>query len=119
MKFCDAHWTVLRAAIQTRGLWHLVAPDGVDAARRVQAELDGEAVARDYDPLMAAYWMITGRALECGGPYLMGQKPDGADYCPLCELEEKSPAKAADWIEPCCDSVLERCRKLGLLGAAS
>ena len=40
-----------------------------------------EKTLERYDPLMAAHNMISGRAIECGGIYLLT-----GDYCPLCEL---------------------------------
>lgn len=115
MKFCQPHWGSLRAAIDARGLAPLVAKSGQAAHANLVAELDGSADASNYDPLMSAHWMISGRALELGGLYLLN-----GEYCPLCEVEEHTkPGAAQEWIEGCTDSVLAHCRKLGLVPEAS
>lgn len=111
MKFCQLHWDELKAAIDERGLSHLIAKDGRGAVNRVVAEIEGTATDASYDPLMAAYWMITGRALEMGGLYLMT-----GDYCPLCELEKHTEhGVAAEWIQGCTDSVKVYCEEKGLV----
>jgi hypothetical protein len=78
MKICEYHWTALRQSIETTGMSHLVAQGGSEAAARLQTELKGGEAP--YDPLMSCHWMITNRAVELGGPYLLT-----GDYCPICE----------------------------------
>lgn len=103
MKFCMPHWNALREAIRSRKMWVLVAPNGLAASRRIQDELDGVETDATYDPLMAAHWMISNKALEYGGLYLMT-----GDYCPLCEVAVHGPdGIAEEWINGCTDSILE------------
>lgn len=105
MRFCQDHWDRLRAAIEERGLAHLIAPDGDTAAAMVASELERGQQPTNYDPLMAAHWAIASNVMDLisnagGNPlYLMGG-PDapedpvrgyGAEYqgrtwprCPLC-----------------------------------
>lgn len=80
MRFCQSHWDALRAAIDARGLSHLVARSGKEACERLVAESKGEATDATWDPLMAAHNMIVSRVLELGGPYIFT-----GDYCPVCE----------------------------------
>lgn len=63
MQFCRAHWDMLRAAIEARGLSGLVAKDGRAACENMKAELQGRADKSNFDPLMGAHNMIVGRAL--------------------------------------------------------
>lgn len=116
MKFCQSHWDELRQAIDDRGLSHLVAKDGVAAAKRLVFELEGTDKPDDYDPLMAANWMISGRVLEEVGLVMMM-----GDYCPLCMVEDEGQRRgqraglASEWIKSCTDSVREYCVYLGLI----
>lgn len=79
MKFCSTHWESLKTAIKEAGLYDQVAQSGEELAQRT--------AAGEIDPLMYAHNCIVSNALQCGGLYLMTQKPDGSEYCPLCELE--------------------------------
>ncbi len=124
MKFCMPHWAELKTAIDIRGLSHLVAKDGKVAADRLKDELMGVATKDTYDPLMNAHNMITCRALEAGGLYLLT-----GDFCPLCELDTHLPAldekgqprpnsenkESTNWINGCTDSVLNHCQELKLV----
>jgi hypothetical protein len=65
MKMCQPHWERLKAAVESRGLGHLIAANGRDAAARAAAELKGTDEVDDYDPLMAATWM--GAPRTCSG----------------------------------------------------
>lgn len=66
-----------------RGLDHLGAKSGNEAAAAIAAQMSGEEAA--YDPLMDCNNMIWSRGLEMCGLYLMTQKPDGSDFCSICE----------------------------------
>lgn len=125
MQFCQPHYDALREAIKDRGLWPLVAPTSEAAKERFEQEveqLQGGPPPDDktWDPLMAAVWAIYGRAIECGGLYLMH-----GDYCPLCELDRHAPADvpipagydthSAAWIGGCCDARLADAREKGLV----
>jgi len=116
MKFCQPHWDELRKAIDDRGLSGLVAGDGIKAAAAMERELKGMSEPGDYDPLMSAHWAITSAALEAGGLYLMGDNPEGAEYCPLCEAEKQGGSgTASDWITGCCDAQLKHAREQKLV----
>lgn len=105
----------MREAIAKRGLDHLVSKDGHQAVDRIVKEAEGKNTKRDYDPLMGLNWMIFGRALECGGLYLMGTQPDGSPYCPLCEAGVHGVV-AQEWVDGASDAVLEYCKVNGLQG---
>lgn len=122
MKFCRTHWDRLRQLVIDKGMVALISKDGEAAADRMVEELEGTATPLTYDPLLSAYWMLSGKALELGGLYLMGQKPgEGGEYCPMCEVEEQGvkyagqPGDAEAWMDSCTDSCLVYCREQGLL----
>ena len=124
MRLCQKHWGELREAIRARGIYHLVAKDGESAMKRTVSEINGTADDSTFDPLMAAYWAITGRAMELGGLYLMGQDENKNEYCPLCELDKFArnedgsqpiPAASTQWINGCCDAQLRYCEEKGLV----
>ena len=77
MQMCDKHWELICQAIKDNGIWHLVANDAAEAVERI--------AAKNPDPLVAATMMIYGEAMKCGGPYLVMPRPDGGEYCPVCE----------------------------------
>ncbi len=122
MQFCQPHWNILKEMVISKGMGELIAKSGEELKARVVEELEGTATSATYDPLMAAYWSILGKALELGGIYLMFDKPgDGCEYCPLCEVEiqgvkvENKVGLAAEWMEGCTDAILVHCREQGLL----
>lgn len=108
MRFCQDHWDRLRAAIDERGLSHLIASDGRLAieqlADQLQRAQEGEEPVSpvNYDPLMAAHWSIVNNVMAQLGPnalYLMSGGPEdpvegyGPKYegrtwprCPLCYI---------------------------------
>lgn len=121
MKCCQRHWDMLRSAVESRGLMHLTAKDSKTALENVVTELQGGDVP--YDPLMSCWWMITNKALQLGGLYLMS-----GDLCPICEavhhladlpIEEGGPPAGEAWVEnewvngPA-DAALQHCREQGL-----
>lgn len=118
MKLCLPHWQSLRAAIDARGLTTLIAKDGSVATNQMIGSLSGQPDKETFDPLMAANLGIWGNAIDAGGLYLMGQKPDGSAYCPLCELKEHGGDPQV-WITAAADDSLKRARELGLAPEAS
>jgi hypothetical protein len=116
MKFCMPHWNALRDAIAARGLAHLGARTGQEAAARVVAEVKGQATDRTYDPLMDAHNMIVAHVTEQGGLYLFT-----GDYCPVCEAikghaKTMTPAEVEDhYINGPADAVLAYCRQQKLV----
>jgi hypothetical protein len=123
MRICQPHWDKLRTAIKNRGLSHLGAKSGEEAITDAVTELKGGTP--DYDPLMSCHWMITSQALKMGGLYLMGAKPDGTEYCPICEaVAHMNPPEGMtkeqqelSWINGPADAALEECRRLGIVSA--
>lgn len=121
MKICSDHWEKLRVAIDERGLSRLVAQSGEQAMENIKEELEGGDPP--YDPLMACNNMIWAEGLRLGGLYLMSQKEDGSQYCPICEallhkLDDVSVELFEDyWIKGPADAVLRHCREQGLIPA--
>lgn len=123
MRICQHHWKMLRQAIADRGLEHLGARSGQEAALALVTELEGRGAENEFDLLMCCNNMIWTRGLESGGLYLMGQKKDGSEYCPVCEaLDHVAPPPgmtAEDcerwWIDGPADAALARSRKKGLV----
>lgn len=113
MQICKEHWEKLRAAIEKRGLSHLVANSGEQAFENIISELSGENAP--HDPLMSCNWMIHGQALERGGLYLMGQKEDGTAYCPICEAISHGAGDEKFWIDGPAEAELTFCREQGLV----
>lgn len=87
MQMCKHHWSMLRKAIQDRGLSHLIAKDAA------QLEKQGG------DPLVSANIAIFGNAMMIFGPEFIQRIGDG---CPICfaNLECTCPMKncADRWI---------------------
>jgi hypothetical protein len=120
MKFCTEHWDKLRTAIDERGLGQLVAKSGEAAAQQIAAQLNGSEDAKDYDPLMAAYWAITANSIKAFG--LDSMREDFG--CPLCELD-KHAAECKDescpkytgaaWIGFAADGQRSIAEELGLI----
>lgn len=126
MKFCDCHWAALKEAVKVRGMWGLVAKDGTAVMERIKEEIAGNASDDNFDPLAAATWAIYGRAIELGGLNMMM-----GELCPLCELDTQVKGDSEiqqldangripsqNWIEGCCDSLLEYCREKCLLSVS-
>lgn len=119
MKFCQPHWDRLRAAIEARGLNHLVASNGRDAMARAVADIKGESDVSDFDPLMTAHWMIVGKVQESLGLSLYC----GEAICPVCEILKDYPSVPAGFrykdnesyfIDGPADAVLVMARDLGI-----
>ena len=121
MKICESHWDKLRTAIDERGLSHLVAKDGAKAASQIAAQLNGSEAKEDYDPLMSAYWAITGNSIKAFG--LDSMREDFG--CPLCALDthaaeckdEACPKyTGTDWVTLAADGQLSIAKEMGLIG---
>ena len=115
MKMCQEHWDACQKAIEQRGLNHLVSKDGEELLSRMVNDLEGKATKADYDPLMDLNMMLTTEALRCGGLYLLIEKEDGTQYCPLCEasLHQIIPQ---EWIDGAADAILRHCKEQGMQG---
>lgn len=122
MKMCMDHWTKLREAIIDRGLESLISKNGFEAAQRAVDEIEGTPT--QYDPLMAANWMIFGKATEFLGLYLLTKD----ELCPVCEMMTHAADKAdvmgnkktaqeieEFFIDGPADAVLEYCQENHLI----
>ena len=146
MRICRDHWAKCRAAVEARGMSHLV-QDGRHHFEKSVAELEGEGPApTDFDPLMAMNNNFLVRALDLGGIGVLGHNPNDPEgeghYCPLClpkksfehhntptgrcpdpkcRLQVKPGEKPWDqqWIDSCADDMLNHCVKVGLIKMAS
>jgi len=122
VKYCQPHWDRLRAAIEARGMGHLIAKSGEQAMMRVEEELIGQETKHTFDPLMASHNMVLERALGCLGLGILAPNEDGTDKCPVCELLVLPDAKGRDreglerhYSDELADFQLEYCRKEGLV----
>lgn len=59
--------------------------------------------------------MIFAEGLRGGGLYLMGAKPDGSQYCPICEAITNGAGDEKYWIDGPADGCLTHARDLGLV----
>lgn len=126
MKFCQPHWEKLRAAIDERGLTHLVAHGGEQAARNLVAETrDGPSI-QTFDPLMAAHNAIWFHAMQTPvGMALMFANEDGSQRCPICFPRDEhakgcpgppecaiTPASFESWIDLAADDAKHAAEEL-------
>lgn len=122
MRMCDKHWQALRQAIVKRGMGHLIAGNGREAADRLIADLTGHD-PDDFEPLMAAFYMIAARTVE-----LVGIQPfmrDEESVCPICLVMATHPANCPrgctaetieeNWIEAPADRALDYAEENHLL----
>lgn len=126
MKMCAEHWQKLRAAIEVRGLSHLVARSGAEAVQNTVLELEGREAEAYFDPLMAVHNMIWSACLSALGLGLMMVDEQGNHLCPLCTILPDYPpipeghrykSKESYFIDGPADAVLELARAKGLVPA--
>lgn len=95
MKFCDEHWSMLRTAIDDRGLGHLVSQSGDQAAARITSQLELGQSQHNFDPLVNAHFAIISNVMKIMSNvginplYLFNDQvhaPEGRNDCPLCEM---------------------------------
>jgi hypothetical protein len=124
MKFCEAHWAALRKAIDDRGLTPLVAPDGVEATRRVVENLKHGDTPQNFDPLMGAHNAIVSNAMGIAGLAIMQSNADGSPRCPICFLNQCAKADGRpdvtfdSWIERAADDAAKLAGELGKVETA-
>lgn len=132
MRYCETHWQALRDGVELRGMTHLVAADGEQAAENMVAELEGE---ERFDPLMGSHWIIARRVLKniasssAGASAALSFFGD-PEWCPLCTVQQSydlygdrpRPPEALDaqgWIDMSLDGALEYARREGLMPKVS
>jgi hypothetical protein len=127
MNICQEHWDRLRAAVEARGMSHLVARSGQEAAANTVEQMEEGVSPDNWDPLMAAFVALGSKGLErCG----MAAFAPG--FCFLCEvrksfehcktLPEFDPDLHKDddfWLNSCMDAMLEHAREIGLMPRVS
>lgn len=129
MQFCQPHWDMTREACRVRGLEHLGAKSGEEAAQNMADQLQGTDRPEDFDPLMNMFWALSNKVLEriaANDPGEALARLGAAEWCPMCEIqasydlweESQRPEKALDaqgWIDSCADFMLSQARELGLM----
>ena len=110
MKLCMPHWKRLMAAVEEKGMMHLVHASGEELAASMIKQMDGTSTKADFDPLANATWAIYGQFLENVG---LGGLMD--DICPLCDVDAKGPATSQNWIEGSTQEQLDIAVSLGLM----
>jgi hypothetical protein len=109
MRFCADHWASLRAAIDERGLDHLISDGGPELMRRTVDQLKGDDSLNSFDPLMAAHNMILSNVINAAGLVIFTPNPDGSERCPLCYLNQNCNCPeencADKWVDFAADGV--------------
>lgn len=113
MKMCADHWKDLKEAIDARGLSGFIG-DAKRAHQIMVDSIESPHAEAAFDPLLNANFAIWSNATRLGGLYMMTQKPDGYEYCPVCEWRAHLP-EAVDPIVAAADEQLEKARSLGLV----
>jgi hypothetical protein len=95
MNLCQDHWDRLRAAIDKRGLSHLIAQGGEEAAKRTKQELEQGAGSKEtFDPLMFAFFAIGANVMDtiskAGGDPLYLMTPGPEDPVEISGYEERT-----------------------------
>jgi hypothetical protein len=89
LSLCENHWQRLKQAIDDRGLSHLVAKNGQEAARRTAAStVENVPSVANFDPLMSSYLMIIHHSIEASGLEVL-QVPEDESRCAICFLKEE------------------------------
>lgn len=110
MRMCQDHWLSLKAAIEERGMGGLVTSDGIEAARRVEALINGSTDPNDFDPLFFASVAIMSYFKANGGNV-------SDTICPICHAANNSSEGdlASNWINGCADDMLAVAISKGLV----
>lgn len=66
-KFCDRHWTAIRAEIARAGLTAFVSKNGKEAAEKMRLDPVCLHTRQSFDPLMAAHNLIVLKATDKAG----------------------------------------------------
>lgn len=131
---CQKHWNMLREKIDTAGLGEWVAKDGSMAAQQMADQVGRGLEVGNWDPLMSAWYMITGNAMEMAGPNLLNMDPkfdscvicflnsqrteDGRCPCPDPNCKGKEPGSVPDfegWLDNAVQGQLDYARAQGLV----
>jgi hypothetical protein len=93
-KLCTSHFDDLKAALQHKGIWHLVSMDPKKSARCAQEWLAKESVPPElFDPLAIAVMEINKKATQQLGLKIFHSGIGEA--CPLCLLNKKYQVEVA------------------------
>ena len=104
MKFCQRHWDLMRAAVESRGMTPLVADSGASAAANFVDEFEHGLTIDNFDPLMAMHWNIATNLLDKLGSsagYLMfggeDTPEDPIDVERLADAKLKAKYRGKTW----------------------
>lgn len=100
MKICKEHWQLMRDAVESRGMFDLVAKSGEvavdDQVRQLEeaqrtGSVSEQTTKETFDPLMSMHWHWMNGAMSNGGLYLMTvdeqiNPNNEGHYCPVCEF---------------------------------
>jgi len=115
MMFCQCHKDKLEKIAREEGLGQFV-PDTKEQARTMLNELLEQP--ENYWPFLSIIQNICFSALLNGGLYLLGNKPDGAEYCPVCEALENGGTEEQWLHEPVLMEKVEATKR-GLIGTVN
>lgn len=136
MRPCKEHWTMMRLAVEERGMSHLVPADGKEAMARTVRDLEAHQAGEksdpsDFDPLSSMLWAITARCMGAPeepnsgiGLSIMMDRGDNADgmpenkdeqgfnhVCALCVVrltfEHHRDGPGGRCGDPACDSIVQ------------
>ena len=109
MRICENHWKQLREAISARGGDPFI-KTAVGAHAEMVAGIEGRPTVR-LDPLLAANSMIWENAIRIAGLVLLGARPDGGEWCPICYLVQQCACGQSDcpyttWVDRAADDAM-------------
>jgi hypothetical protein len=125
MRFCQEHWTKLKALLDDRGLTRFIADGGKEAVRRLVSGLEAADDAKSFEPLMGAHNAIVANAMDAVWLEVMAPNDDSSDRCPVCFLktickcgDPTCPERYEGWLTHAADDALARAKELGLVATA-
>jgi len=86
IQMCEKHWNKCVRTMKKRGFSHLISEDREQAVKRLQADINGGTMTRNYDPALHLMWNICHNLLDKtkeGVEIKQSDKPK----CPLCLME--------------------------------
>ena len=115
MNWCQPHWALLRKAVEDRGMSHLGAQSGQEAAKELASQIEGEE--ETFDPLLGSWSRINNAMAD--SLTKLGRGHEILQFkCPLCILvEDGQPQTVANWVDGCTDQAKQYAISKGLIKA--